>query len=67
MKTFKPKDIEIIDLTNKNLFEAIQVIVATSSENTRKKSGSVLKYKSNIPNIENTVKEFPFLSVVEFV
>ena len=67
MRTFKQNDIEIIDLTNKNLFETIQAIISTSSVGIYKKSASVVKYKSNIPNIENTVKTIPVLSAVEFV
>ncbi len=59
--------VEIIDLTNKNLFESIQIIINTSASRMCKKSFSKLKYKSNIPNIEKTVKDIPILSSVEFV
>lgn len=59
--------IEIIDLTNKNLFEAIQVIISTSAEKVCKKSSPTIKYKSNIPNIEKIIKDIPVLSAVEFV
>ncbi len=59
--------VEIIDLTNKNLFESIQIIINTSTSCMCEKSFSKLKYKSNIPNIEKTVKDIPILSSVEFV
>ena len=66
-KKTKQKNIEIIDLTDKNLFESIQIIINTTSERLFKKSSAVVKYKSNIPNIEKTIKEIPALPAVEFV
>jgi len=63
----KQKNIEIIDLTNKNLFESIQVIISTSAARVCKSSAPILKYKSNIPNIEKIIKDIPVLSAVEFI